>query len=455
MEIEATTLKIEKLKRLYDGGGKQSAGPNFTKSLFEHYFFLYWHINRNYIVYDTFNRYKILTEKVFKGLVTSYQIPEWGLSSFSDFILTETILNINPKSLQEILNQEEILKVLDDGIVSLLDKLNNLTNSLFVDGLFSEPIENTLVSGQLNNYLFRDKFRTIFSNLFTVLSKLDITKEQFKKSKTPLIKFLKVEQILSWSDLKEFSNFLFKKGSLFEAEELIEILKIAINNDKNGNNKYKNLIKTIPNVLVRFYPDYKIDNENLVQKAILNCISDSGRNTGYSHLINLVNASNKNCKQLLLEAFEKGFDENFNSHFYEELIRNSDFNYSSRDYFQLYSEAINEQKGGNTYKFGSLGLTDIVFFNYIFIIYKLNIDFERPELKVLNGLNHFESWLLNPMKFDYQHFEAIWLTDLNTPTILDRLKGNINIAISIEAQLRKKFNPVLAELKYKYFQIEE
>ncbi len=67
------------------------------------------------------------------------------------------------------------------------------------------------------------------------------------------------------------------------------------------------------------------------------------------------------------------------------------------------------------------------------------------------NLNDFETWLLNPIEFDYKKFDAKWLTDINYPVILDRLKGNANIRSAIETELEKEFNPVLAEVKYRYF----
>jgi hypothetical protein len=198
-------------------------------------------------------------------------------------------------------------------------------------------------------------------------------------------------------------------------------------------------------------PDYKIDNAKLVQIAILSCSSDNGNNASYTHLVYLGNACNDNCKQILFSAFEKYLDEKFSSEFYESLIRNSDYDYNSKNYFQLYSERTNLHKGGRAYKYGNLGLTDLVFINYIFVLYKLNIEFNRNELKVFTNLNDFEAWLLNPIEFDYNKFEAIWLTDVNDTVIIDRLKGNLNIGNAIEIQLEKEFHPVLAELKYKYF----
>lgn len=226
-KIEEITFKIEKLKQLYENRGVQHFGPNLPNKLSQAYFNLYLHINRNYIVYDNFKRYKSLTEKVFKGLVTSYQTKEFGLTKFNDFFLTEAILHINPIDLEEILKTIESLTTDDDCIEKLLEKLNSFTSSYVRDTFFGYPDAEPLMKEYLNNFRFKKNFTNIFANQFIIFSRLEITKEQFVSSKKLLIKYLKVESELASFDLIHFCNFLSRKGDLFEATELIEILKIA------------------------------------------------------------------------------------------------------------------------------------------------------------------------------------------------------------------------------------
>ena len=450
-EIEEILFDIEKLKLLYENNGKQMSGSNLPYNLLQKYFLLYLHINCNYIIYDIFIRYKALTEKVFKGLVTSYHIPEWGIKKFDEFFLTEAILHISPGSLQEILKKEETLNVEDDCIEKLLVRLNNFTSSIFKDGFLATIYENELLSSQLHYHRFNNRFTNIFANIFSVLSRLDIAKKQFIGNINSLLKFLKTEKVLAWYHLKEFSQFILRRGHLFEANELIEVLNIAINGDRYNYNKYTELIEVIPKALLKFYPEYKIDNVKLIQRAILNCSSDNGEEVNYMILVDLSNVCNDNCKQILFSAFEKHLDHRFNKDFYESLIRNTDYDYNLKNYFQLYSESINKQKGKRAHRFGRLELSDLVFINYVFLVYQLKIDFNRSELNLFTNLNDFETWLLNPIDFNYRKFDAIWLTDLNHPIILERLKGNFNITKAIDLELKKDFNPVLAELHYKFF----
>ncbi len=448
-EIEEIFAEIEGLKIFIDKGGVRYAGPNLNSKLLHNYFLLYVHINKNYIIYDVFARYKKLTEKVFRGLVISYQIPDWGIVAFNDFILTEAILHIAPKSLQEILKDENLIHVIDEGIEKLLEKLKSFTTSVYIDGLFNDPIENTLITEQLYNHRFKDKFSDIFTNLFTVLSKLEITKNDFSKCVTSLVKFLKIEKELSWYNLKEFSNFILKKGNLFEANELYEILEIVVERDSLNHNKYEDLIEKVPLALAKFHSKFKIASTRLLQTAILNCISENEIHTCFNRLVSWIKPCNNECRKILVETLERHLDRSFSQELYELMILNADYDYSLKNYFQTFTERINHRN--RACKSNFLKLTDLTFSNYTFVIYKLNIEFYRSELKLLTGLNDFETWILNPVDFEKEKFEANWIIDLNDPVYIYRLKQFKYIGKAIERKLRTEFNPVLAEIYYKYF----
>ncbi|RTY81563.1 hypothetical protein EKL99_12260 [Flavobacterium sp. ZB4P23] len=448
-EIEETLFKIEKLKQLYQEGGHQTSGPNLPHKLLMSYYILYSHINKNNVIYDSFTRYKALTEKVFKAYLISYNLPQWGITQISEFFITEAILNIPAGSLQELLKKHDIIDVEDGCVENLLIKLNNFTSSMYKVGLLNDCYENDLISVQLTYYRFEDRFTEIFSNLFTVFSKLDISKEQFSSNVGSLIKFLKVETVLAWFDIQELGKFILKKGFVFEVKDLMEILKIAITRHKFYNTKYAELIKIVCKSIAEFHPLYKNENVKLIQTAILSSSSDDDSSKDYNNLIYLSKICNDNCKKMLFSLFENYLDENFSRSFYEILIRHSVFDINYKNYFYLYTVKVNKTKNIGTYRYGSMELTDLIFINYILVIYKFNIDFNKSELKLLTDLNDFETWLLNPLVFDYKKFDCIWLRDLKNSIILGRLYGINDIVKAIDEHLENEFDPTLAEIKYK------
>lgn len=449
--IEETLFAIENLYNRYKRGGKQTAGPPLARQLMINYLLLYNHFNVNCIIYDSFKRYKNLTEKVFKGMILSYNTPDWGITYFSKFIIMEAILNIYPQSLQELLKNESDILVEEGCVEILLKRLNNFTSCIYNDGLFADsPYENELLASQLQFWSFEDRFTNIFANIFTVLSRLDISKDKFRNCVAPLLKFLRTEKVLYWFDLKELSQFIKTRGNAFEAKDLIEILKICIEFDKYGNNKYSELLITIPESINKFYPDYRFDNRKLISLAILNNTADDGTISDYHNLIWLSKICSEICKDILHKEFETFLNTSFSISFYEELIRIADYDINNKEYFKIYSEKVNSGKAQSR-KYGKHKFTDFLFINYVLILYNYNIDLSRPEIKLLTDLNDFEVWILNPDQFNYNKFVANWLIDLDFSAVLDKLKGNDEIGKKIEIQLADKFDPKLAEMLYKYF----
>jgi hypothetical protein len=450
-DVEEQLLEIEKVKDLYDRGGSLISGPNLTENLINNYFALYSHVNRNFIIYDIFKRYKSLTEKVFTGLIKCHSIPKYGLKEFNEFFLMEAILHIQPRSLQDILKTVDKLNIREDQLNKLTPKFKEFLESYSKIGFFNDPIKNELFDEQLKNYRFKDKFCDLFTNWFTVLGKIDISESQFEEIKLSLLRLLKIENELYWFNMKEFGTFLLGKGNLFNGSELNEILTIAINGTEYGKNKYDNLLQQVAVSIRRFYPEFKITSVKLIKTAILNCTADNPEHSKLEILINLVKICDEQTKNILFAAFEDQLNARFNIELYEKLLLTEMYDFDRSNYFKTYSECVNKQKGGSALKYGDYELTDAYFINYISLVYHLNIDLDREELKELKDLNSFETWLLDPWNFDYHDFHPHWLIDLKNTLIIEKINTIKSIKKAIEKQLKLNYNPILAEIRFSHF----
>jgi hypothetical protein len=440
-KIEELTFKIEELKQLYDKGGKLIFGSSHIDELSENYLLLYLHINSNNIIYDIFSRYKNLTKKVFKGLITSYQTHDFGIKKFNIFFLKQSILHINTSDLTDILKSVDTIEIIEGHLESMLILFNNFLSSCYKDGFFNEPNENSLLNEQLNNYHFKDVFEKIFSNFLIILSRLEITKEEFSSSNKLLFKMLKIVHKLNWHMSPELSKFIKRKGYLFEEEQLVEILQISINNYNYGYSTYTDLMEQVPKTLSEHYPNYRITSTRLIKTALLHSMSENILYANFRDLVYLLNICDSACRKLLCDAFEEYLDAEFKEYFYYQLLLYSNYRYDSKNYFQLYTEYIDKHKLPDNF----------LFIGYACLIYSHNIPFNKPELKLFVNLSEFERWLLNPIDFNYENFNAKWLLTIYDTIIINSIKGNREIANSIEKQLETEFDPILAEIKYKYF----
>lgn len=188
-EIDETLEEIEKLKKLYEEQNAHFSGPDYARKISELYIQLYLYINRNFIIYDSFKRYKALSKKVFKGLILSHETPNVGVRTLNSFFITEAVLHIPLSELKEIISAIEELRVDEESKEDILERLSNFTTSYYRKGLFGDPYPNAILQEQMHNFRFKDNLTRIFSNLFVVMTKINFSKEQFEKCKQPLISY--------------------------------------------------------------------------------------------------------------------------------------------------------------------------------------------------------------------------------------------------------------------------
>lgn len=451
-QIEDASIKIIEHKRIIDNGGGIYDSGNYPRIILESLYQLSSDLYQNRLFLLKFSKYKKIVENSFGVLLTSYNTPRRGLLYFNEFILSEAILNIFPKKLEKILKEQNEIETNEKTAEILLDKLTNLLCSYFkLDG-FNRSYENDLLIIQSKNWHFLDLYRNTFSNFFIILSKINISVEQFSIVVNPLISFLEIETILFWYNIDKLGNFIKIKGSLFAEKYLEEILIISIKREEIGRLKYGGLIASISFALQKFYPGYRFSNETMLNKIISDNLSVNRiSNIDYKKLIDIFKISNKNCKEILIAKFEERLDSDFDYNLYELLLSNSIIKYNRREYFHDYVLNINKTKGKGTHLFGSQKLTDLVFMNFVLNIYNLDIDLENESLQVLSNLNKFETWLLNPYKFNYQEFNAKWIIDLKRfDSILKVLAKIPEILEAIDQEIKINYNPILAEIKYKY-----
>lgn len=448
--VDELMEKINALKQLIDDGGSQT-GPDYAYNLLRNYEKFFKHHYHNSIFYVKFQRYKKISERIFQALIISYNTPGYGLLSFNDFILTESILNIQSSKLQEILAEQELIAVDSDSLEKLLLKLKNLLKSYAKKSFFNDYIENDVLINQLQNWDFNQQYNSIFTNIFIILSRIDIKIEQFQPVKELLVAFLDIEDTLAHFNLKELENFILKRGDIFEEDELQTILNIAIRRDKKNNNKYEGLIRNIPKAFLEYKPGFRYSNTNLIKRLLLNCEREDGTFRNYRKAINLVSIADDNCKEILKKSFTQFLNDEFDDEFYEMLLHSRVLKSDECDYFAKYVSIINSKKNYRSFILGNGQKISLHLLNFILLVSKLEIEVPLDCSERLKDLNSFEMWLVNPKKFDYRNFDSDWLIAMDRyVNFLRRLSNIPEIELAIEDRLKTNFHPSLAKIKYQY-----
>ncbi|MEN5085900.1 hypothetical protein ABE426_05480 [Sphingobacterium faecium] len=448
--VEDLFVKINDLKKIIDHGGSQS-GPDYAYNLLSNYEKCFKHHYGNSIFYVKFDRYKRISERILQALVTSYNTPVYGLIFFSDFILTESILNISSSKLQEVLSKQDMIAVDNETLDELLIKLKNLLGSYVRKNFLDDYATNDLFIAQLGNWEFGRHYCNIFSNIFTVLSRIDLSKEKFEPLIKLLLGFLNVEDELAHFDLKELENFILKRGDLFEEKELEYILNIAIKRSKMHNHKYDGLLQKIPEALLRYKPAYRYSNVNLVKRLLLNCERDDGTFKNYRRTVSLSSIADESCVKILRGTFKDFLDNQFDEEFYGQLLRAGILKFNEENYFEKYINHVNNLKRFRTFELENVQPISLIYLNFILLISKLEIDVELEYFKKLTDLNPFEHWMLNPKKFDYQFFNSEWLVWVEEYTnFLRRLAKIPELLDVVERRLEKDYHSSIAKIKYKF-----
>lgn len=441
--------KINDLKQLHESGGKQHSGSHHFHELANHYNRLQLHLNKNRIIYNVFSKYKFLSANVFKGLLSSYLTKDAGIMSFHSHYLIEFVANIYQQDFQKILAKIDFIKLNDGCDEKIVKHITNLLNSYIDKGLFNDPLRSKLMQEYLLDYQFNDHYTSLVSNSFTLLSKIEISKKLIEPLSKLIIDFIKVEDDLAWYHLKQFSNLLYKKEIFFTSDQLIEILKIAIERDKLNNNKYEKLIEITSRAIKKFHPNRKISDKKLIYKLISNTNSSyKWRNSAY-----LLNITDSECSEILIKNIEEFLDKRFDYDFYSFLIRNKLYDYKKKDYFKKLVNEISlfKEKGfENEFDDGKPIFDSYRFYNFIILLNILKIDRSIEELNDLTEISEYHRWLLNPKEYDYSKFDAKWVLASNNKYLLQSFTGIKEIANTVEVELKREFNPTLSEIYYKY-----
>lgn len=346
---------------------------------------------------------------MFRGLIESFLTKKNGLSAINSFYLLEFVTNINPTEFQELLVNVDSLEVNEGCDVKIVNNITNLFESYFDDGFFANPpYKNRIVEEYLIDYQFSDRYQGLVANSFTLLSKLNISKQLFEPLSKVIIHFLSFEDTLYWHDLREFGKFIAVKGDFFTSEQLVKILEIAVERDKPNNNKYEGLIKSISKALHKFYPHVRIIKKQIVKRAVGN-ISGISKWNYVSYLLLICD---ENCKRILNQVIEDVLEEKFDISFYYHLIRKQFDDFKRKDYFErLIKDVSISKETGFTNKFDGDHpvFQGYRFYNFVILLNILEVDKRSELLKGFDNISEYEKWLSNPKNHDYSNFDVKWI----------------------------------------------
>ena len=452
-EIRKNNTEIQDLRKLYENGGMQSGGTNIVKKLSQNYILLHEHVNKNFIIQNIFTDYQNISKELFSGLIESYKTKEVGLQKFNAFFIRDAVLHLGTGELKAILKDVEILKIESKNIKDLIELFSNFFISFYKESSYAFDVrQNDLLSKSSISYDLNNSLGRIFTNIFTILLKSDIKKDDFSILETPILSFLKTENILYHTNLEVLSRFLNVKGNYFKPEILLEILHTAIKKDEPSSHQYEGLVNNTCRAIKFYYPEVKIKDSTLIGKALANCsILSSGRSKiqDYIHLLKICGPEFEKTVQ---DFFDNYLDTHFNYDFYKDLLNYEIYHFSYKDYFEKYLAEMSQYGRTIELKGRESKVWNYTFSNFTFLIHALDISLSPNQISKFTNLNDIEKWLLDPHNFDYSLFQGFWLKHIiHSKKYITKIKIIPEIKTALEKELKEEFNQNLSNLYVQHF----
>jgi hypothetical protein len=450
--------KIKENRENLRNGTQWSGGfPDQTDELEYQHYRLYAHYHGNLLIGHNFSRYSEIIRDYAEALIVSYLLPT-EFKAFTRIQLSEFIWHLSPNQLKELVSSLEVIILTDHHREELVDRMELFLQSNY-ETFQHTFLENRLVGHLRDNFTFSIHYEHVFSNIFILLQKVQLSETEWKRITNATCNHLKVSPHTYQPDTGSLADLIKMRGNVFTQQQLYDLLALFLINQEAHRHPFESLGLKIPTALKRFYPDFSLTDRSLIKKALANCTASNGY-SNYQRLIPAYAVCNDACKSILKTGITEFLDESYQSEFYKEALTAGIFNYRESDYFAKLILSVNRYKPF-TYQGLSKEITsfnNFEFFNFSLMLYRLNIKLDDADRALLSPLTPYECWLIDPENFEYKEFDPRWLRDAEKrPMLIKRYSEIPAIANSIERYLTNSFDEKLSELYFRFLgkQIDE
>ena len=428
LEYEVNIL-LEKIISFYNSFNKKKKHitiPSNEYKLYHQFLLFVNYTQQNSLIYSRFREYSELTYKIFKGFAISYVTSnkhENKIKAFNYPMLIHAIIHVEHQKLKRIFYDYDIEQIKlsnDETHHKLIDTARNLLNSY-----------NTGTYTQVNSE-FKKDFDKYFNNLFLILNKIKIEQDDFKKISQHFYLFVKNYNNFSYTWQSEFLMFIYNNGKFLSERELVLLFTTAIDNESEG------LVKCISQTIQTYQPNVKIGDKRVLYKIFSIVFPDTHQYKQQKYLDTFNILSEENKKRFLVEL-ENKLNEKFDISLYEDVVLHEIINLQNNVWFELFI------KGLKTHYYPSL-----VHSAQIFYLFNL---FEDKRMQHFQNLPDFETWLINPYKFNYKKFNIEWLYRVRSYSVIMTKLSSINeLKNLIFSSLKENYsNSELSDIYFKYF----
>lgn len=451
MEVNGILERLLQAQRIFINGG--DATGNGENRLFYLQLQLINYVKGNFLVYN----YAYIQSDILKSMIVSYHLHldyGEGVNNIPFIVAHESIHNLVGDQMEKLTSNYVKSSIEIEDIQKIISMVVNLLDSFSTKSSSGHYINKEFVN-IVSLSPFKEKVERFINNSFNILSVTKLSKNQINDIQSSLLIFINYSLQIGNSSFKGISLFIKRQSNNIDNEFIVYFLEniIKINHDKYF--KYKNLILVLCNICrIR---NLKLNIPNIHYKLFVTFSLTYAQDIP-SMLVDFYDIVSHESQKYLKSYFIEHLKNNFNSYFYYllliyEIVQVNEF----EEYFNLY---VKEEKQGivmfnnrdEKYKvsFLSKKMYNQDFLFFIQIIY-INDLYEHKTIKSeFENITDCESWLINPIKFNYDNFAIEWLSFIDGWGVILEKMGTIKeLKIIIENYLKE--NPTDTKISEMYF----
>lgn len=407
--ISNITNEIIENKQLYENGGWSSNSR--VSELVQEFGEIEFFIRSNYVIFDEYSDFERLFELVIQGLLASYSTSKkFGgrFTGLNSYWLHKFIIYGTPKILKKYFSR--------NFIETIEYSSNDEVNDIFLE--FSKNIlsknNQEFISSELTNKRFKEKYISIYQNLVTMATFLELSNEILVSFAILLLENIQFQKEENHELLDTIRFFISKKGKYLTIDIKNRFLDYYLKLDYPYNGS---IISTI----VRLFNEneVRIDSSELA-KLIEESVTNN-KESGYRYkqiaVIELFKVVNYNSRTEIVTAIDEKLKKKFDFELFYAATMREVIPLNKNKLFKLIDKLESEK-----YNAGDrprLRWTRYEYqVNYINellnICFKYNIKTNTNRFHKFKQINQYYEWLVDMDNFDYSNFDIEWIVAYDT-----------------------------------------
>ncbi|WP_428657483.1 PIN domain-containing protein [Runella sp.] len=394
---------------------------------------LYYFLNQNFIIYDRYIDFERIFEMLIEGFLCSYAINDTQgdkITSLDDYWVHKFLFHGNPKTILKYVNLYHLNSIKYKTDIDKNESFRSISLSFLTNE--SDCILSFNSYADKDNKYFSDKYNSIFENIITMSSLLELEIDYINIFAEHLLNFLQKTIIIKNSAYEILSLFFSQKGRFIESKLLDKYLSYFLNTKKGHNDK------VIDDILDSYSNNsLLVSNDQLIQileNSLQTCKICSTR-----HTTETLNTLYKKVESKSKKFIKKYIQNSLKSSFEFEIF----------DYCTMYGiipkdkalvlsfiNKLNIEDSSKGAPIDSYNNQYRYLDNLLNLCFKLNINTNSASFQKFAKISDYYEWIIDMDNFDYSKFNPEWILHFQTLHYSIRMSKSRNLKRALVKYLR-------------------